>query len=379
MKRDIIRLIEERYSREKFQDLTYRSYIQRFVKTDKLCIFGAGIAGISDCYRLLSIGVRPDFFCDNDERKVGRIIVDGIRCVSFQELLSQADKTAVIISVGSPHDIEMQLIENSITKFINRTNSIILRYSSSVAKLSKEDVLCCIKKLLAMVSCEISLKIIFNTINNVLDDIDGQVVNYDYGSIYSGPQYFPDDFAVLSKSTSFIDCGAFIGDTLKCMFEAGLASRLSAYYGYELDVSNYEHLVRYLHSIEHDSKGNFTAYNIGVGKECKDIKYSPLMSDSKISSHGECVGSIVSLDQHHKEKVDYIKMDVEGAELDALYGAENLIQSNKSTLAICVYHSFSHLWEIPLHIKKVVSEYTIRFRHHSKSLFETVCYATVDK
>ena len=56
-------------------------------------------------------------------------------------------------------------------------------------------------------------------------------------------------------------------------------------------------------------------------------------------------------------------MDIEGAEMDALIGATELIIDQKPVLGICLYHKFSDLWTIPLYIKKIVPEYKIYIRH----------------
>ena len=80
-------------------------------------------------------------------------------------------------------------------------------------------------------------------------------------------------------------------------------------------------------------------------------------------------------DLAHGHRVGMIKMDIEGAELDALQGAEELIVRCKPKLAICIYHKFSDLWKIPLYIKSIVPEYKIYIRHHTPLYLETVCYA----
>ena len=68
-------------------------------------------------------------------------------------------------------------------------------------------------------------------------------------------------------------------------------------------------------------------------------------------------------------------MDVEGAELEALKGARNLIERDKPKLAICLYHKDDDIWEIPYYIKKLVPEYKLYIRHYSNYQCETVLYA----
>ena len=68
-------------------------------------------------------------------------------------------------------------------------------------------------------------------------------------------------------------------------------------------------------------------------------------------------------------------MDIEGFELNALEGAKDTIKKYRPKLAICLYHKPQDLWEIPLFIKSIDSNYKIFIRHHTDLLNETVCYA----
>lgn len=68
-------------------------------------------------------------------------------------------------------------------------------------------------------------------------------------------------------------------------------------------------------------------------------------------------------------------MDVEGAELIALKGAEQTIKKYKPKLAISIYHKPNDLWEIPLLIKSWVPEYKIYIRHYNVVSSETIMYA----
>ena len=77
------------------------------------------------------------------------------------------------------------------------------------------------------------------------------------------------------------------------------------------------------------------------------------------------------------DKVTFIKMDIEGSELAALKGAENVIKRDKPRLAICIYHKPEDLYEIPVWIKETVPEYKLYIRHHSETMAETVLYATL--
>jgi hypothetical protein len=70
-----------------------------------------------------------------------------------------------------------------------------------------------------------------------------------------------------------------------------------------------------------------------------------------------------------------VKMDIEGAELDALAGARALLARQRPRLAISVYHRPEHLWEIPRAILAAQPGYRLFFGHHMPVKWESVIYA----
>lgn len=74
-------------------------------------------------------------------------------------------------------------------------------------------------------------------------------------------------------------------------------------------------------------------------------------------------------------KIDFIKLDIEGAELNCLEGAKQTILKFKPKLAICIYHNLEHFITIPKYIKELVPEYDLYIDHHTACFWETVMYA----
>lgn len=74
-------------------------------------------------------------------------------------------------------------------------------------------------------------------------------------------------------------------------------------------------------------------------------------------------------------RVDFIKMDIEGAEMEALAGASRVIGECKPRLAISGYHKPEDLWEIPARLKALNPGYEITFGHHTPIGWESVFYA----
>lgn len=80
-------------------------------------------------------------------------------------------------------------------------------------------------------------------------------------------------------------------------------------------------------------------------------------------------------EENQVEKIDFIKMDVEGSELDALKGAQQTIRKFKPKMAICIYHKPDDYIDIPKFIDELNLGYSFFIDHHTIYLNETVLFA----
>ena len=97
----------------------------------------------------------------------------------------------------------------------------------------------------------------------------------------------------------------------------------------------------------------------------------------RLASDGNVVVECIPIDELVPEPPapTFIKMDIEGAQLDALEGARRSIQTNRPILSVCVYHKQDDLWRIPLFIDALVEEYRLFLRPHEVDGKQLVCYA----
>ena len=85
---------------------------------------------------------------------------------------------------------------------------------------------------------------------------------------------------------------------------------------------------------------------------------------------------MVALDEVlDKKRVTFIKMDIEGAEREAILGAKKIISEQKPKLAISVYHHPKDILVLPKLILHINGDYTFYLRHYALSTSETVLYA----
>lgn len=98
---------------------------------------------------------------------------------------------------------------------------------------------------------------------------------------------------------------------------------------------------------------------------------------ASIGGQGETV-RITTIDEVVNEtglKPDFIKMDIEGAEIMALKGGAQTIKHHKPKLAVSVYHHPHHLLEAYEILSGLRPDYRFRIRHYTEGFAETVLYA----
>jgi FkbM family methyltransferase len=74
-------------------------------------------------------------------------------------------------------------------------------------------------------------------------------------------------------------------------------------------------------------------------------------------------------------RTTFIKLDIEGFEVEALQGARKTIERDAPVLAVCVYHQQDHLWKIPLLMSGLRDDYAFFLRPHNEEGWDLVCYA----
>lgn len=158
---------------------------------------------------------------------------------------------------------------------------------------------------------------------------------------------------------SYLDLGAYRGDTVE-EFLKYCGGNYVSITALEPDRRTFKKLCAYLENVP-----NSAAYQKAVYSESKTLIFSSNAGrQSTISSKGEDVESI-TVDELCKNKaVTYIKMDVEGAEIDAIEGAKETLKLQKPKLNIALYHRSKDIFELPLKISKINSDYKFYLRKH---------------
>ena len=101
-------------------------------------------------------------------------------------------------------------------------------------------------------------------------------------------------------------------------------------------------------------------------------------SASRISLTGDSVIEVTTIDEEIKEPVSFIKLDIEGAELATIEGAERQIRAHAPKLAVCIYHNQSDFWRIPRRVLELQDRYRLYVRHYTEGILETVMFFVPD-
>lgn len=189
-------------------------------------------------------------------------------------------------------------------------------------------------------------------------------------------RYFPQDLFDLRADDIFVDCGAFDGDSLRDLL-ARRKNTLGGFVGLEPDPQNFARLSAYVDALPAELRSKIIVHPMAVAAKGGSIKFCATASPgSSVAADGEIEVESVALDALVAElHPTFIKMDVEGNELDALVGARGILECDRPILAICLYHKPEDLWQIPLFIKSVVPGYRLFLRRYAEDCWELVCYA----
>ena len=304
-------------------------YVEKIQKGAHCLIYGAGVAGHYLAGRFKNFGVIIDAFIDPDESKGPVDEQTGIKVIT-----------------------EKDLAEN---KALYDGKTLVISYP--VKPVADE-----IRK-------------------RLIDDI-GISENNITGGIFdwrnNQGQYF--DYFEARENEVFVDCGCFDGAT--CYNFAGWcgAKGFDRIYSFEADPKNYARAKEILAPL-----GKCELFPYGTADVNKKVYFaadafetSCIISKEEAEKRNfegvEEIETAALDDVLEGKKITFIKMDIEGAEYEALQGARKLIMENRPRMAISVYHKFEDFVTLADLVLKMHPDYRIAFRHYGYDDLETVMY-----
>jgi FkbM family methyltransferase len=195
---------------------------------------------------------------------------------------------------------------------------------------------------------------------------------------YTSNQYF--DMFLPDEDEIFIDCGSYDGQS-SLNFVNWCRGNYKAIIAFECDHGNFELTKFHLRNqkccevincaLSYEPGFIDIGLNDGFGKPSFSLisnDYSKTEDSVQIATNS--IDNVL-----HGEKATFIKMDIEGYELNAIMGARETIAKYKPRLAISIYHKPQDIIEIPKILMEFRNDYIFALRHYFPGTPETVLYA----
>lgn len=185
-------------------------------------------------------------------------------------------------------------------------------------------------------------------------------------SVRFSDQYF-EDFLALSNEV-FIDAGGFDGDTTEIFCDRYPDYR--SVFLFEPSAKNMQDARKRL-----AQRRDITFIEQGISDQAGTLWFNPdAGSASAVSAAGASSIAVTTLDEAVRQPVSFIKMDLEGWEMQALAGARAHILADHPKLAISVYHSAADFHRIPDYIATLRQDYDLYLRHYTQGWSETIMF-----
>lgn len=345
----------------------HQDFFDNRSKYKNLIFFGAGylLTVMLEVFKKNNVEL-PVAICDNDPKKYGTF-VEGIEILSLE---SAKEKYSDLYVLLTNSQYANEIIEQLKTEFC-KDKIIYFHPDDFINFKGYREFL-------------VQKKSNLDEIYSKLNDEKSKQVYFDiltarstgdynlYKDNFTLPQYFPCDIISINQDEIFLDVGAFTGDTIKEL--------------HALTNGNYKKIIacepnkQSYYFIEEMIKTNDKIELIkkGIGDKNELLKFSvntQSQSIAGITNDGEITIEVDSLDNLIDQPITFLKMDIEGFEMNALKGAVETIEKYKPTLAICLYHKYTDFVDIPEFILNLNLGYKLYVRHHSLNFSETVMYA----
>lgn len=334
-----------------------------------IAIFGAGPYGEMALRYLREAGFEVEYFADNNPAKHGAKI-GGISIVPPEQLKSLAPDIIFIAARQAVIPISMQL-KNLGLPSISFDTYFVLKNQDRIKKV-RDDLL-----------NDDRSKLVYDS---VLKAMLTGIKTY-CAEVMEGHQYFAFPTFQNADRVHFVDAGAYVGDTVEKFIWAnnGVFSHI---YAFEPGSYQFHALTKRVSRLIEEwalQGSDITLIQAGLGREDQElpiaVNHDQLQSSSFLSSNEVEKTSVpvFSLDSYlNGRPASFIKADIEGMEMDMLFGAKKTIEEFRPCLALSIYHRPEDLYQIPEYLHDIVPEYRMAIRQHAPMLMETTLYCWVE-
>jgi FkbM family methyltransferase len=192
-------------------------------------------------------------------------------------------------------------------------------------------------------------------------------------------QYLPVDFRdgdlAFPKPITFVDGGAFTGDTGRFLRDQNV--EIAEWIAFEPDLGNFARLADTGRSFP---RTRCSFFPLGLSDRNQDVSFEAEDSAaSHIGAGGTSAVRCVAIDSIlNGVRPDYVKLDIEGSEAAALAGMARTLEAARPKLAISAYHKPADLIDLAVIVRGLMPDARLYLRAHADSCFDTVLYAFPD-
>ena len=347
-----------------------------------LAFVGSALLPAKCARGLAAAGSKPRCLIEFDARYWGRT-VEGVPVVAPQEAFALlGEDPVVIVAVWSPNHaftatrewLGLSRIENLPSCCRPRSGLQPRRLASIISSGSRGYY----RRLL-----------VADTLSNLLADeesrrqFEGHLkwqVSLDSRYLPAGDRrraHFGVPFLTMPEDVAIVDVGAFDGDSLRnFLFWRG---NFRVYYALEPDPISYRRLTEYTRSLPASIAQQIRAVQAAAAETAGKLMVSPTgkpgSTPGQNSSQAEAITSIRISDYFAGEQINYLKLDIEGAEHQALAGAWDLIERDRPMLAVAMYHKPLDIVQIPMEIIRHTPGYRYFVRSDDDDGIDLTFYA----
>lgn len=337
----------------------------------EIVIFTSGTTGRDHLHIFRKHGLEISCFADNAAEKVGSI-VEGLPVIGLDELKRKYKEAIIVVATRIyREDIITQLRAADFVDSQIIFGEFGFYGDSPTYEIDTvRDHIDLLDKAYQCLSDDESKRVFIGKLNALIsyDPLDCSVIRS------TQTQYFDSNIFSLSTNEVYVDGGAYKGDSFFSFYQS--AGKYKSCHLFEPNSENYSVLCKQVENYSNVHTYHKALWNRQGRLNITGVEGSARVNgNDNLEAYGDFVESAVLDELLQDAAPTLIKLDIEGAEKEALLGAKSIIRAYKPKLAICVYHKFLDIATLPLLMKELNPAYQLFMRHYSCGLTDTVCYA----
>lgn len=356
-----------------------KNNVLEMLKDSLIYLYGGGYTGRVIITLLQQKGLKIESIIDDDEGLQGEVVL-GISVISFQDFCKvyqeKRNISVVLTSIYGKAILKKLGILSELNVYeLFDWYSELIGNKEWIAQISGEEELRRLKREWKLLEANWADKESIQVLNGIWKYLNSKDLNDIVDICTEEEQYFiPEVLEVIKSPLSIIDAGAYRGELLHSVIHNKL--ELEKWYCFEPDPENFALLNEQAKRNRLNNKQICIKKGLWNESEILYFKSGDATGSRIVSYETPDFVEVVSIDEFiGKKRCNFIKMDIEGSELQALRGGMNVIKRERPILAVCIYHSIKDYWEIPKFLMQELENYQYYVRHHALICNETVLYA----